>query len=266
MVRKTLKQLLFRICPKQALILSSIRARRKSQRLEESWGQVERTIKLAKLTNDAVIDGPFRAMRYPPKSLWRNNAPKLCGTYEKEVYPFLEQVLLRKPQCVIDVGCSEGYYAVGTAMRLPSASVFAFDLDPWARHRTREMAELNGVRNLIIKGECTQEWLVSNIKENTLLIVDCEGCEKSLLDNFPVSQYPNSCWMIELHEEVASDVVVILTTLFESAFQTELVMSRQRNLEDACVELRQKFPEDYLLQLMIEVRNMGQHWLLCWPK
>ena len=46
---------------------------------------------------------------------------------------------------LLNIGCADGYYAVGLAMRMPGVPVFAHDLNPKAQTGCREVAALNGV-------------------------------------------------------------------------------------------------------------------------
>ena len=122
----------------------------------------------------------LREMMYSPRSLDRHVTPKLMGTYEMELHFFLEEAIKAGPEQLINVGSAEGYYAVGLAWRPPDAAVFAFDADSWARERTAEMAQVNGCTNLQTRGLCTEQWLVDNVRDKTLVIMDCEGCESGL--------------------------------------------------------------------------------------
>src|SRR5918997_1281919 len=75
---------------------------------------------------DLVVQaGPFRGMRYSPRLtasdtlLSHTLLPKLVGCYEVELHDTLAAVFKRKYRQVINIGCAEGYYAVGLALNLP---------------------------------------------------------------------------------------------------------------------------------------------------
>jgi hypothetical protein len=61
------------------------------------------------------------------------------------LHPALASFISRKPHQIVNIGCAEGYYAVGLAWRLPNAKVDAFRSDPRAREFCAELARLNGV-------------------------------------------------------------------------------------------------------------------------
>src|SRR5262245_6935019 len=77
------------------------------------------------------------------------SAPKFLGTYEKEIVPFIEDAIALNPVNVVNVGASDGYYAVALARRLPLATVFAADADAKSLRATLLNAKLNSVENRV---------------------------------------------------------------------------------------------------------------------
>jgi len=116
---------------------------------------------------------------------------KIVGSYEEEIAPVIERIIAKQPTCVIDIGCAEGYYAVGFARRLPSTRVYAFDIDRNAQALCRRTARANGVdARVSIGGECTIDRLKELMTANTTILSDCEGCEMDLLN----PQHTSSSW------------------------------------------------------------------------
>ena len=70
--------------------------------------------------------GPFAGMSCISEAICSSLVPKLLGSYESELHQVLNQILETDYQNVIDIGCAEGYYAVGLALRLPNARVYAW--------------------------------------------------------------------------------------------------------------------------------------------
>ena len=66
-----------------------------------------------------VQGGPFAGMTYVRGVSCANTISRLLGSYEAELHPVVEQVISRSYPTVIDVGCAEGYYAIGLARRSP---------------------------------------------------------------------------------------------------------------------------------------------------
>lgn len=125
-----------------------------------------------------VLDGPFRGMRY--LDIGANCSayyPKIFGCYESELNNKFEQFCETDYSYIIDVGCAEGYYAVGLSLRIPGARVLAYDTNIKAVESCARLALVNGrEKAVVVKNECSPSELgrvVSNRK--ALVICDCEG-------------------------------------------------------------------------------------------
>jgi len=93
-----------------------------------------------------VRSGPFAGLRYPSEaSVGSTLLPKLLGSYEQELHGVVEQLDHAKYTAIVDIGCAEGYYAVGLAKRIESIPVFAYDTDPTSRQLCLDMASRNDV-------------------------------------------------------------------------------------------------------------------------
>src|SRR5450432_1298867 len=89
-----------------------------------------------------VQNGPFAGMKYIPQSNGSALIPKLTGTYEQELHGIIEEVSQRKYHTLVDVGCAEGYYLVGLALRLPNLHVHGFDLNAEALKNCQRLATI----------------------------------------------------------------------------------------------------------------------------
>ncbi|MCS7063959.1 MAG: hypothetical protein NZM04_07975, partial [Methylacidiphilales bacterium] len=70
-------------------------------------------------SGNRVRHGPFAGMVYENDTFCCSAiAPKLLGSYEREIQPWIESLLLDRWEGVVDVGCAEGYYAVGFACKI----------------------------------------------------------------------------------------------------------------------------------------------------
>jgi SAM-dependent methyltransferase len=126
--------------------------------------------------------GPFEGMEYMREATEGAIMPRLIGTYEAELHPHLEAFIAEGLDCVVDVGCAEGYYAVGLARRLPGAAVYAYDIDAKARAACAALAARNGVESRVVVRETfTPQALAEFADRRTLLLMDVEGAEDDLL-------------------------------------------------------------------------------------
>jgi len=172
--------------------------------------------------------GPFSGMRYPEaKSSGSSLFPKLIGSYEKEIEPILEKICNTQYTDIVNIGCGEGYYAIGLALRLPSARVFAYDTDPEAILRCMRMAALNGVDGRLTTGSlCNTEALASLSSSGKLLIVsDCEGYEKELLSDDLVPLLAHHDLLVEVHDFVDIEISDVIRQRFERSHVVEAIQS-----------------------------------------
>lgn len=150
-----------------------------------------------------VRHGPFAGMRYPePTALGSALFPKLLGSYERELADVLAVACDQPYSEVVDIGCAEGYYAIGFAMRFPRASIWAFDIDQRATALCQRMATLNGVADRFVVGSaCSAETLAAlPLTTRPLIICDCEGYEAALFADAPTAALRRSALLIESHD------------------------------------------------------------------
>src|SRR5580698_1953471 len=91
-----------------------------------------------------VQAGPFSGMLCSA-AVTGNAIPKMLGIYELELHDIVQQIIRTNYHLVIDIGCGEGYYLVGLALRLPAAKLIGFDIDPLAQSACAEHVNLNNV-------------------------------------------------------------------------------------------------------------------------
>jgi SAM-dependent methyltransferase len=129
-----------------------------------------------------VLAGPFAGMEYLTKASEGALMPRLLGAYESELHPHLAAFAQQGLDCVIDVGCAEGYYAVGLARMMPATTVYAYDIDPIARAACADLAARNGVADrVVVGGEFAPEGFQAFAGRRALVMVDAEGFEDDLL-------------------------------------------------------------------------------------
>jgi predicted O-methyltransferase YrrM len=149
-----------------------------------------------------VLGGPFQGMRMPARASEGCLVPKLLGIYEQELHPYLARLARRDYARVVDIGCAEGYYAVGIARALPAARVVAFDTSAAARALCAELAKANGVETRVnVRGAADAEVLEAALvgAGRSLVLCDCEGCEYAVLDPAAVPALARADLIVELH-------------------------------------------------------------------
>jgi SAM-dependent methyltransferase len=159
-----------------------------------------------------VQNGPFSGLSLEETDPKDAYLPLLIGCYEAETHPFIEAALARGPSVIIDVGCDIGYIAVGLARRAPQSAVIAFDINPEARIKCKQLAQRNCVSGrLSVQGNCTPELLQAVCGEHPLVFSDCEGSELELLDPVAVPALIGADIIVELHDFLRIDVDITPT-------------------------------------------------------
>jgi hypothetical protein len=192
----------------------------------------ERATELIRIRSDnTVLAGPFAGLKYVNVQKWSSVTPLLLGTYEQELIPIISSWDDHPPELLVDVGCAEGYYAVGLAVRYPGLRVVAFDTDEDEQKLCQEMSQLNGVADrLSVRGECTPECLEQILRSSShsILIMDCEGCEAVLLDPTLVPALRTTEVVVELHDFCSPHVSDLICERFGVTHKVSLMEAKER--------------------------------------
>jgi Methyltransferase domain len=200
------------------------------QRKRQESGLADLEARFMALYGTTIRSGPFAGMNYIPEAKGSVLIPKLLGTYETELGPWITNELAAKPKRVIDIGCAEGYYAVGLARCLPGAEIFAFDINSSAQSLCRSLAERNGVAGRVhVAGRCSAEDLQRLAGPGTVVICDIEGAEGSLLDPAVTPALRETTLLVELHDCLVPGVSGIVRSRFSAIHQMHEVHAVERN-------------------------------------
>lgn len=183
-----------------------------------------------RISPDLIVKhGPFKGMKYPKdiKQLGGALIPKFLGSYEREIHPLLEKILLNDYSEIVNIGCAEGYYAVGLGMRLKSAKVFAYDINKEALRFCEKIAHLNGVADRLFLGEFCDYKTLKTIPftRKALIISDCEGYERELFIEEIVPLLACHDLLIEIHDGVNIETSSIIRKRFENTHLITAVQS-----------------------------------------
>jgi hypothetical protein len=226
---------------------------------------------VVRATRQAVMSGPFMGMRYVPAAANSALAPKLLGRYEYELIPWINRLLLLPITHLIDIGCAEGYYAVGAALKRSDLSLVAFDTDPVARELCARLAGKNGVAERVSSlGTCTPDLLEDAMKgRRAAVICDVEGHEDELLDPEIVPSLRSSPTLVEVHEHLRTGVGGRLIDRFQATHQITRVDARPRTRRDCPPfhPLLHVFPRETVAALLTERPDSAtMYWLYMEPK
>lgn len=171
-----------------------------------------------------VRNGPFKGLAYLEQSKGTTWLNRILGTYEAGLHPVLESLLQNPYDVVINIGCAEGYYAVGLSTLCPDVPVFAFDSNPEARFACSTLAQLNDRSHKIkVFGACTPDLLASALKGRCLVVCDCEGYEADLFTSQLLNRLEYCDLIVELHPWIHSDISDVLQTRFRTTHSFRMI-------------------------------------------
>lgn len=216
-----------------------------------------------------ILSGPFQGLRYFDRTVWGPITPKWIGSYEAVLHGVVEEILGRQYPVILDIGAAEGYYAVGLAWKCPRSRVLAFDIDPIARQRQRELAALNAVGNLDVRKACDHAILTNEIRDApgpVLIICDIEGAEQNLLDPRKAPPLKSADLLVECHPAGADSMDSVLSglkTAFSSSHRITEIPDVVRDPESyaSTIPKLAKVSPGVLAEALKEYRPAPQKWL-----
>jgi hypothetical protein len=212
-----------------------------------------------------VLSGPFKGMRYGDFSYNSALIPKLLGTYEADLHGWVGEALGAGYDAVINIGCAEGYYAVGFAYANPGIDVVAFDTSSVALDMMSKLAALNGLQDRVRVADArTPAELESLLRRyrRPLLLVDIEGAEDELLDIRRAPSLESADMIIETHDGYNFGVTRRLMERFWPTHRFEITGGREAEDQPLPAIVRERIADPAMVrQLMTESRGLPELWL-----
>lgn len=201
-------------------------------RLLAKWRSVLIQNTLLQHQGTRVLQGPLAGMDFLNQSAEGCHIAKLLGAYEQPLQPFIEQAIGGAYPTILNIGCAEGYYAVGMALRMPSTHVLAFDVNPDARQVCGDLAKKNNVAaRVTVGGLFSPDDFAAFANQHVLLMCDIEGGERELLDPIASPALTGMDIIVESHECLIPGITKTLIERFENTHNITLVQDDgQRHL------------------------------------
>lgn len=202
-------------------------------RLLSKWRSVLIQNTLLQQQGTRVLQGPLQGLDFLPQSAEGCHIAKLLGCYEQPLLPYIEQAIQANYPTILNIGCAEGYYAVGMARRMPNTKVLAFDLNPKAQETCATLAIKNDVSNRITIGSLFKpEDFANYAGQKVLVLCDIEGAEQALLDPLLAPALKAMDIIMESHECLVPGITQQIIYRFKDSHEITLVQdSGQRQLE-----------------------------------
>lgn len=218
-----------------------------------------------------VAAGPFAGTRYPRSAAIHvpGIAGRLAGAYESELHPAIERLIATEPELIVNIGAGDGLYAIGLARRCPGARVIAYEADPYPARICAELAQENGVESrLELRGACTPSELRGlDAPAGTVVVCDCEGAERELIDPDSVAWLRAAAMLIEVHHSLSEQIGPELRRRLEASHSLDETAPAARFLGDypALWDLP-GLSVAQTASLTTELRALRTSWLLALPK
>lgn len=215
-----------------------------------------------------VENGYFKGLKYSTlSSVGSSLFPKLSGSYESELHFLFLKIERISYSTIINIGCAEGFYAVGLALKFQKSKIIAFDIDETARKLCAQMAAENNVI-VEIQSECTSGFFEkTNQKKRNLILCDCEGYEENLFRKTNIENLRLSDLIIELHPMNSPGIKDKLYHLFRGTHLISYINSYDdaRKIADLPT-MYQGFKALEKLKLVQEGRSYSMDWMICFSK
>lgn len=212
-----------------------------------------------------IRGGPFAGMEYVTAATEGALIPRLLGTYESELHPHLAAFAASGLDCVVDVGCAEGYYAVGLARLMPAVTVHAHDIDEKARIACSQLAARNDVADrVIVGGEFRPQDFETFKERRVLVLVDAEGAELDILQPDLAPALAGMRVIVETHDVFRAGALATMMQRFASTHDIVRVDQQPKVFE--MPDWLRALPHLDQLLAVWEWRVAPTPWLVMTPK
>lgn len=217
-------------------------------------------------TNGKIFQGPFKGMKILPKWVWGDGdtAGKLLGLYECELFDSVEDAISKNPDITLNIGCAEGYYGIGMAMRTGNLSVL-FDISQPTIAIARENAQLNKVNKIQFSTDCKADVYRNYLEkaDRPFIIMDCEGAEEELLDLNAIPELIKTSVLVESHDCNRPGLTDKLISRFQETHNIKVI---KQGAKDPYNDLTEDLPDYDKMILCCEARPSTMRWLYMTPK
>lgn len=210
----------------------------------------------------SVLAGPFSGMNYAVDSIWSEQSPKILGTYERELHPYIERIISGTYDQFINIGAAEGYYFIGISLRLNFSRIIAIDPLRVSHRAVRRLGADNGITSLIIKRWLSKSGLNELLaqSDSNLLIIDCEGGEAGYLHPIKIPNLRSCDILAEVHDFMIENLTDEIAQRFEDTHRI-VKIPQSRRLPMNYPSNAPSCDEREMIALMNEKRPKMLNWL-----
>ena len=209
-----------------------------------------------------VLRGPYQGMTVVDEFSWGAFEPSyILGCYEQEIQSVLASHDWRRNTSAVDIGCANGYHAVGLARLAPALAVHAFDIDARAGQVTEKMARANGVEDRVsVHGEFAVEQPNETLGDRPFFLVDIEGAETDLVPEL-LRHYPDADLLIECHDRRSHHIRTPLQRVLQPSHR---VLEIHRDGRSPAIHPAiEQLSDNQAWTILSENRSRSDIWLYC---
>jgi hypothetical protein len=236
-------------------------------RLLSKWRSVLIQNTLLQQQGTVVMQGALAGLDFIEQSSEGCHIAKLLGCYEQPLQPYIQQAIEANYHTILNIGCAEGYYAVGMARHMTNTKVMAYDLNPTAQTTCQALADKNNVSDRVTIGALfTHEDFAQYANTHTLVLCDIEGAEKDLLDPIKAPALKGMDIIVESHEAMHPGLTQELVNRFQDTHNITYIQDNgQRQLANMPAWFNNLAHLDQLLAVW-EWRSGATPWLVMYSK
>lgn len=219
------------------------------------------TKKIVEASNWKVLSGPFAGMVWGKHGLtWSafDLGPQLLGTYEQDLHQVISSEIERKPPQIINLGCADGYYAVGMALACKDSEVWGIDIDAESLKHCLANANLNNIKLNVA------QLLPDTLRQGAFWLVDVEGAEAEILDPEAKPVLKHCSVLVELHPFLSPGVKELIWDRFRKSHKIVEIRSGARNPNQ--FPFLEDIPDRLRWSVASEGRSQVMSWLYLNPK
>ncbi len=223
------------------------------------WQENHKIIKSVFGGDTIVRNGPFQGMTYIDTASCSVLLPKILGSYEEPIHSWVLD-LDKAYKKILDIGCAEGYFAVGFAFKGYAELVLAYDIDSDAIIKARALADINKLQSeIIFKSCCNHRELMQHGGSETLIFCDIEGEELNLLDPIKCPILKKTDIIFEAHDCFTKNLTDKVTDRFLDTHRINIIVDCKRNMQK--YRLLDRCPSDIAEKIIDERRPRGMKWI-----
>ena len=218
-----------------------------------------------------VKNGIFTGLIYPKLASSGSAVyPKLLGSYEAELHELIKRLVdTTSYDLIVDIGCAEGYYLTGLALKFPTAKLYGVDISEVALDQSRAMLSANFISDTRyhLYTKYDPNLIMANKDRKTLIISDCEGFEDSIFTEAFVPNLNNHYILIECHDFIIPGITNKLSDRLKTTHELTIIETIEDEKKLSFIPVKLKaLAYNEKLALVREGRPAKMCWIFATPK